>query len=230
MNTFTLHVEEDGLAALTFDLPGEKVNKFSSAVVAEFADVLVRLSREARIRALVLRSGKPDVFIAGADVKEFASVKGEDVRTAVERVQSLFEQLANLPYPTVAAINGACLGGGTELALACDHRLMSDGPKAQIGLPEVRLGIFPAWGGVTRLPRVVGLAPALDLILTGKSLDARRAKRIGLVDEAVPAAILDDFARRFARERLGGPKAARRTAAASRSPSAPSRRRRSGGG
>ena len=206
MSAFSLHVEEGGLALLTFDLPGEKVNKLSAAVVAEFADVLVRLSREARIRGLIVRSGKPDVFVAGADVREFSAVRPEDVRTAVERVQSLFEQLANLPYPTVAAIGGACLGGGTELALACDYRLMSDGPKAQIGLPEVKLGIFPAWGGVTRLPRVVGLAPALDLILTGKALDARRARKIGLVDEAVPAAILEDFARRFARERLGGGK------------------------
>ncbi|HYX19352.1 MAG TPA: enoyl-CoA hydratase-related protein, partial [Thermoanaerobaculia bacterium] len=188
MSAFTLQVEEGGLAVLTFDVPGEKVNTFSTPVGLEFADVLVRLSREARIRALVIRSGKPEVFIAGADIREFSTIRPEDVRTAVERMQSLFEQLANLPYPTVAAINGACLGGGTELALACDHRLMSDAPRAQIGLPEVRLGIFPAWGGVTRLPRVVGLAPALDLILTGKGLDAKRARRIGLVDEAVPAA------------------------------------------
>ncbi len=206
MTAFDLRVEEDGLAVLTFDLPGEKINKFSTAVVAELGDVLVRLTREARIRALLVRSGKPDIFIAGADVKEFASVRPEDSRTAVERVQSLFEQLANLPYPTVAAINGACLGGGTELALACDYRLMSDSKKAQIGLPEVRLGIFPAWGGCTRLPRVVGLSSALDLILTGKSLDARRAKKIGLVDEAVPAAIFDDWTRRFARSKLGAGK------------------------
>ena len=206
MSAFELQIEEDGLAILTFDLAGEKVNKFSTAVVAELGEVLVRLTREARIRGLLVRSGKPDVFIAGADVKEFASVRPEDARTAVERVQSLFEQLAHLPYPTVAAINGACLGGGTELALACDYRLMSDSKKAQIGLPEVRLGIFPAWGGCTRLPRTVGLAAALDLILTGKSLDARRAKKIGLVDEAVPASILDDYARRFARGKLGGAK------------------------
>jgi len=206
MTAFDIKVEEDGLAVLTFDLPGEKVNKFSTAVVAELGDVLVRLTREARIRALLVRSGKSDVFIAGADVKEFSTVLPEDVRTYVERVQSLFEQLANLPYPTVAAINGACLGGGTELALACDYRLMSDSKKAQIGLPEVRLGIFPAWGGCTRLPRVVGLASALDLILTGKSLDARRAKKIGLVDEAVPAAIFEEWTRRFARSKLGGGK------------------------
>ncbi len=154
------------------------------AVIAELGDVLVRLAREARIRGLLVRSGKPDVFIAGADVKEFTRIQAEDARTAVERVQALFEQLANLPFPTVAAIDGACLGGGTELALACDYRLMSDSKKAQIGLPEVRLGIFPAWGGCTRLPRVVGLAAALDLILTGKSLDAPageedRARRRG---------------------------------------------------
>ncbi len=206
MTAFDLKVEDDGLASLTFDLPGEKVNKFSTGVLAELADVLVRLAREARIRGLLIRSGKPDVFIAGADIKEFTRVRPEDVRPGVERAQSLFEQLANLPYPTVAAIHGACLGGGTELALACDYRLMSDSTKTQIGLPEVRLGIFPAWGGCTRLPRVVGLAAALDLILTGKSLDARRAKRIGLADEAVPGAIFDDWSRRFARDKLGGAK------------------------
>ena len=206
MSAFDLRVEDDGLATLTFDLPGEKVNKFSREVLEELADVLVRLSREARIRGLLIRSGKPDIFIAGADVKEFTRVRPEDVRPGVERVQSLFEQLAHLPYPTVAAIDGACLGGGTELALACDYRLMSDSRKAQIGLPEVRLGIFPAWGGCTRLPKIVGLAAALDLILTGKTLDARRARKIGLVDEAVPATIFEDWTRRFAREKLGSGK------------------------
>ncbi len=206
MTAFDLRVEEDGLAILTFDLPGEKVNKFSTGVIAELGDVLVRLTREARIRGLLIRSGKPEIFIAGADVKEFVGVQADQVRSGVERVQALFEQLANLPYPTVAAINGACLGGGTEMALACDYRVMSDAKKAQIGLPEVRLGIFPAWGGCTRLPRVVGLAAALDLILTGKTLDARRARKIGLVDEEVPAAIFDDWSRRFARSKLGAKK------------------------
>jgi 3-hydroxyacyl-CoA dehydrogenase/enoyl-CoA hydratase/3-hydroxybutyryl-CoA epimerase len=203
MSVFELEIEKDGLAVLTFDAPGEKVNTFSAAVLAELADVLLRLSREPRIRALLVRSGKSDTFIAGADVREFTSVPPADVRTGAERGQSLLEQLANLPYPTVAAVNGACLGGGTEFALACDYRVMSDSKRAQIGLPEVRLGIFPAWGGCTRLPRVVGLASALDLILTGRSLDARRAKKIGLVDEAVPSAIIDDWARSFARSKLG---------------------------
>ena len=212
MNAFTLEIEDDGLGVLTFDRPGEKVNVFSREVFEELSEVLVKLAREPRIKSLLVRSGKPDSFIAGADVREFVSVPSDAIREGSARGQALFEQLARLPYPTVAAINGICLGGGTELALACDYRIMSDSPKAKIGLPEVRLGIFPAWGGCARLPRVVGLQKALDLILTGKQLDARRAKKIGLVDEAVPAAIFEDFARKFARGKIGQrkPRAARR--------------------
>lgn len=206
MKALDLQVADDGLAVLTFDLPGEKVNKFSREVFAELAEVLVRLAREPRVRGLLIRSGKPDVFIAGADVKEFVNLAPADAVEGVRRGQALFEQLAHLAFPTVAAINGACLGGGTELALACDYRLMSDSPKAKIGLPEVRLGIFPAWGGSTRLPKLVGLQAALDLILTGKQLEAKRARKIGLVDEAVPAAIFDDWTRRFARGQLGAAK------------------------
>lgn len=206
MSAFHLDVAPDGLAVLTFDLPGEKVNKFSREVFVELSEWLVRLSQDPRVRALLVVSGKPDVFIAGADIKEFTQVKPEDASAGSARGQALFEQLARLPFPTVAAINGVCLGGGTEFALACDWRLMSDGPAARIGLPEVRLGIFPAWGGCVRLPRVVGLANALDLILTGKQIDARRAKRIGLVDEAVPAPIFDEYARRFARSKIGAGK------------------------
>jgi len=203
MSAFDLSVQEDGLGILTFDRPGEKVNVFSRAVFEELSDVLVRLGREPRIRSLLIRSGKPDTFIAGADVKEFVSLPPDRIGEGSARGQALFEHLARLPYPTVAAINGACLGGGTELALACDYRVMSDSPKARIGLPEVRLGIFPAWGGCARLPRLVGLQKALDLILTGKQLDARRARKIGLVDEATPAPIFEEFSRRFAREKIG---------------------------
>ena len=206
MSSFQLNIEEDGLGILTFDRPGEKVNTFSREVFEEFSDVLVRLARETRLKGLLVRSGKPDTFIAGADVKEFVDLPAARIREGSARGQALFEQLARLPIPTVAAINGTCLGGGTELALACDYRLMSDAPRAKIGLPEVRLGIFPAWGGCARLPRLVGLAAALDLILTGKQLDARRARKIGLVDEAVPAAIFEEWTRRFAREKRGGGK------------------------
>jgi len=200
---FDLALGEDGLAILTFDLPGEKVNKFSRGSIRELAEMLLRLDREPRIRALLIRSGKPGVFIAGADIKEFVSTPASEARDSVRAVQALFEQLSHLPYPTIAAIDGVCLGGGTELALACDYRVMSDSKKSQIGLPEVRLGIFPAWGGCTRLPRLVGLQKALDLILTGKTLDARRAKKIGLVDAAIPAAIFADSALAFARGHIG---------------------------
>lgn len=205
-NAFEVAIEEDGLSVLTFDLPGEKVNKFTREVLAELSTVLVRLSREPRARALLIRSGKPGSFIAGADVKEFTRARPEEAAEGARRGQAIFEQLAHLSFPTVAAIDGTCLGGGTELALACDHRLMSDSARARIGLPEVRLGLFPAWGGCARLPRLVGLPAALDLILTGKQVDARRARKIGLVDEAIPASIFDDEARRFARSRIGSAK------------------------
>ena len=206
MTVFDLQIGADGLAVVTFDLPGEKVNKFSRAVLEELESLVGRLAGETRIGALLLQSGKPDVFIAGADVKEFVNARPEDSSELVRRVQGLFERVARLSFPTVAAIDGACLGGGTELALCCDYRVMSDSRKSQIGLPEVRLGIFPAWGGTTRLPRLVGLSAALDLILTGKTLDARRARKIGLVDEAVPAAIFRDWARTFAAGKAGSAK------------------------
>jgi 3-hydroxyacyl-CoA dehydrogenase/enoyl-CoA hydratase/3-hydroxybutyryl-CoA epimerase len=135
MNAFDLRIEEEGLGIVTFDLPGEKVNKFSREVFAELSQLLVRLAREPRVRSLLIRSGKPDIFIAGADIKEFLHTAPEEASEGVQRGQAIFEQLAHLPYPTVAAINGACLGGGTELALACGYRVMSDAPKARIGLP-----------------------------------------------------------------------------------------------
>ncbi|HYT32106.1 MAG TPA: enoyl-CoA hydratase-related protein, partial [Thermoanaerobaculia bacterium] len=203
MPAFNLQIDPDGLAILTFDLPGEKVNKFSKPVLAELDEVVGRLAGDMRVRALLIESGKPDVFIAGADVKEFVTAKPHEVEPGVRQVQQLFQRVACLGFPTVAAIGGACLGGGTELALACDYRLMSDSKKAQVGMPEVRLGIFPAWGGTTRTPRLVGLASGLDLILTGKSLNARRAQKVGLVDEAVPAPIFGEYIRRFARGKIG---------------------------
>ncbi|HEX7579701.1 MAG TPA: enoyl-CoA hydratase-related protein, partial [Thermoanaerobaculia bacterium] len=183
---FRLEVGPDGLAVVTFDLPGEKVNKYSASVVKELDALLDRLAAMKEVKALVLFSGKPDVFIAGADVKEFSDASEETVRATVERGQALFGKMANLPFPTVAAIHGACLGGGCETVLAMDWRLASDSKKTQVGLPEVKLGIIPAWGGTTRLPRTIGLAGALDIILNGKALDGKRAKKAGLVDEVVP--------------------------------------------
>jgi 3-hydroxyacyl-CoA dehydrogenase/enoyl-CoA hydratase/3-hydroxybutyryl-CoA epimerase len=205
-SAFRLAVE-DALAILTFDLPGEKVNKFSTPVMEELSSWIDKLSAASDVRALLLRSGKPDIFIAGADVREIESLRTpEEGKTASVVGQRIFERWARLPFPTIAAIHGACLGGGTELALACDFRVCSDSPKTRIGLPEVNLGILPAWGGTQRLPRLVGLAAALDLILTGKSIDGKRAARIGLADAAVPEAIFSEWSAAFARGKFGARK------------------------
>jgi len=204
-NAFRIEREGD-LAVVWFDLPGEKVNKFSSSVMTEFAAVVDELERSADIKRVVVASGK-SVFIAGADVSEFSKATSpEQAREYVRFGQQTLHRFSKLPAVKVAAINGACLGGGCELALSCDWRVMSDSPKAQIGLPEVKLGIFPAWGGATKLPRLIGLPAALDIILNGKAVEGKRAKRMGLVDEVAPAPILLDVAKSFAAKgkRRGG--------------------------
>ncbi len=143
------------------------------------------------VRALIVRSGKPGAFIAGADVNEIAAIATADEGTAAAREgQRIFWRLERLPILTIAAIDGLCLGGGTELVLACTIRIATQSPQTRIGLPEVRLGILPGFGGTTRLPRLVGLAAALPIILTGSPVDARKAQRVGLVDEAVPPSVL----------------------------------------
>jgi 3-hydroxyacyl-CoA dehydrogenase / enoyl-CoA hydratase / 3-hydroxybutyryl-CoA epimerase len=204
MSAFDLQIDDDGFALLTFDLPGEKVNKLSSFVMEELARAIETLERSAGVRSLLLQSGKSDIFIAGADVREIENVGDADGgRRASKLGQELFERFARLPFTTTAAIHGACLGGGTELALACDYRVISDGTKTRIGLPEVQLGILPAWGGTQRLPRLVGIRAGLDLILTGRTLDGRRAGKIGLADAVVPSPIFSSWAQEFARGKTG---------------------------
>ena len=198
-NAFRIERQGD-LAIIWFDLPGEKVNKFSSAVMQEFASVVDALASSDAGR-IILASGKPSIFIAGADVSEFSKVTSDEQAKEYTRFgQQVFHRFSQLPQVKVAAINGACLGGGCEIALSCDYRVMSDNPKAIIGLPETKLGIFPAWGGTTKLPRLIGLPAAIDIILNGKTLDGRRAKKIGLVDDVVPQAILLDVAKRFSQK------------------------------
>jgi 3-hydroxyacyl-CoA dehydrogenase/enoyl-CoA hydratase/3-hydroxybutyryl-CoA epimerase len=196
----TFSLERDGeLAVLWFDLPGEKVNKFSSAVMTEFASIVDDLERSTDIKQLIVASRKPGIFIAGADVSEFTKATSPEQAKEYTRFgQQTLHRFSKLPQVKVAAINGACLGGGCELALSCDWRVMSDDPKAKIGLPEVNLGIFPAWGGATKLPRLIGLPNALDIILNGKQLDGKRAKKVGLVDEVVEPGVLLDVAKAFA--------------------------------
>ena len=192
-------VERHGdLAILWFDLPGEKVNKFSSAVLREFSSVLDQIGAS-DLKKLIIASRKPGIYIAGADVTEFTTVTGPDQAKAYVLLgQEVFTKLSKLPQVTVAAIDGACVGGGCEMALSCDWRVATDSPKTTIGLPEVKLGIFPAWGGTSKLPRLIGLPGALDIILQGKTLNGKRAKKAGLVDEVVEAGVLLDVARKFA--------------------------------
>jgi 3-hydroxyacyl-CoA dehydrogenase/enoyl-CoA hydratase/3-hydroxybutyryl-CoA epimerase len=197
----------DAIAVVTFDLPGEPVNKLSNAVRVEFEALLIRLRDDAEVKGVVLISGKPDTFIAGADIEEFTALT---TQTEAERLsfegQEMVSRVETLPKPVVAAIHGACLGGGLELALACHYRIASDHHKTQLGLPEVQLGLIPGAGGCQRLPRLVGLRAALDMILAGKSERAAKALRIGLVDEVVPPSVLRpvavETARRLVRDGL----------------------------
>src|SRR5207237_5267777 len=197
--TRAFRIERDGdLAVVWFDLPGEKVNKFSSSVMMEFASIVDEMERASDVKRIILASGKPSIFIAGADIAEFSKATSpEQAKEYLRFGQKTFHRFSKLPQVTVAAINGACLGGGCEIAISCDWRVISDSPKATIGLPETKLGIFPAWGGTTKLPRLIGLPAALDIILKGKSLDGRRAKKVGLVDEVVAGAILLEVAKQF---------------------------------
>ncbi len=180
-------VGADGIAEIRFDTPGEKVNLISPQSLAALDDAISFLERQEGLRGAIILSLKPRVFIAGADVKLIAGVKSfEEGRGKSLSGQLAFGHLERLPCPTVAAIAGACLGGGLELALACRWRVAADSEEVRIGLPEVKLGIIPGWGGTQRLPRRVGLPAALDLILSGRTLDARAASRLGLVDAVVP--------------------------------------------
>jgi 3-hydroxyacyl-CoA dehydrogenase/enoyl-CoA hydratase/3-hydroxybutyryl-CoA epimerase len=168
---------------LTIDLTGRPVNVLSRQVLADLDEALDAVLQASRTTLLVVRSGKKSGFVAGADLVEFEAVADAAAAQAISAAgQKVFAKLAALPMPTVAAVSGFCLGGGLELALACDYRLVFDSPQTQLGLPEVRLGLLPAWGGTQRLPRLVGLERALRMILSGNSLSAREALACGLAD------------------------------------------------
>jgi 3-hydroxyacyl-CoA dehydrogenase / enoyl-CoA hydratase / 3-hydroxybutyryl-CoA epimerase len=192
----------DGVAEIRIDLPNRPVNVLSARMVEEFTAVLERLeSGRDGARAAIIVSGKPGVWIAGADVEQLREIRTAADGEALSRsAHELLGRLENLRLPVVAAIDGAALGGGLEVALACTYRIASDGPKTKLALPEVQLGLLPGAGGTQRLPRLVGLREALELMLTGKQLDGRRARRMGLVDEVVPQAILEARAREAAVE------------------------------
>lgn len=182
----------DGVLVLSFDREGESVNTFGQGVLIELNSLLERIALEPP-KALVLRSAKEKGFIAGADIREFQEFDAKGtIGDSIRRGQNLFQRIAELPFPTVAAIHGFCMGGGTEISLACRYRVASNDPSTKIGLPEVMLGIFPGWGGSARLPQLVGAPAAMDMMLTGRSLSASAARAIGLIDKVVdPAGLIE---------------------------------------
>jgi 3-hydroxyacyl-CoA dehydrogenase / enoyl-CoA hydratase / 3-hydroxybutyryl-CoA epimerase len=187
--------DADGLAWLTFDRADERVNTLSADAMRELGAVLDALDAEPP-RGLVIESGKSGGFIAGADIAEFGRVSDADgARQLVARGWDLFNRLAAVPWPTCALVRGFCVGGGTELALACRFIVAVDEPGTRFSLPEVMLGIVPGWGGMLRLPARVGAPAALDMMLTGRALDVRRARKLGLVDDVAPARLMREHAR-----------------------------------
>ncbi len=193
--------DNDGIKILELDLEGEKVNKLSKEVLIRLSEIFSDLEKSKTTKALVILSKKPKIFIAGADIEEIKALKTPDAcSTAAAQGQMIVSMPEDLPFPVIAAINGACLGGGCELSLACDYRIASDDPSTKIGLPETQLGIIPGFGGCVRLPRVIGIQAALDIILAGKSVPAKKAYKLGLVDECVPATALEEYAISYAKK------------------------------
>ncbi len=196
-----LERDADGIAWLSLDHAASATNVLSTEVLEQFAACLDELGSDAP-KGLVIQSAKSNGFIAGADVHEIAAVDDYDTALAlVRRVQALFDRLAALPFATVAAISGFCLGGGLELALACRYRVVDEAPATRLGLPEVMLGFHPGWGGTVRLTRLIGAPAAFDLMLSGRSVDARTARRLGLADAVVPNRHLKRAAQILIRER-----------------------------
>ncbi|HID38898.1 MAG TPA: hypothetical protein EYP36_05230 [Calditrichaeota bacterium] len=202
---FFLEDLQDNISVLYFDLQGESVNKFSTPVMKELGKVTDELEKRSDIRCLLFMSRKPGIFIAGADVNEIKDLRDEAKGYEVARQgQDIFKRFGELPFITISVIDGACMGGGTEISLACDYRLATEHPKTKIALPEVNLGILPGWGGTSRLPRMVGLQRALDMILTGRNYDAKRAWKNGVVDKVIPHEWALEKALEFAKEILAG--------------------------
>ena len=201
-------VDKGDIALLELDLVGEKVNKLSTPVMTRLQEVVNEL-KNSKYKAVVLISRKSKIFIAGADIEEIKRINSkEEFNKVISQAHEILNGLEDLPQVTIAAIHGACMGGGCELVLTCDYRLCSDASETRIGLPETKLGIIPGFGGCVRLPRTVGLPASLDIILAGKAVDGRKAEKIGLVDGCVPTQQLEERAMAMAREKIeaGGKK------------------------
>lgn len=205
-NPYALSTEiVNGVAVITIDLPNEPVNKLNRAVKDEFVALFDRLERDLNVRAAVLISGKKDSFIAGADIEEFLELKSAaEAERMSHEGQLLLDSVHEQRTPLVMAIHGACVGGALELSLAAHYRIATDHPKTVLALPEVQIGLIPGAGGTQRLPRLIGIRAALDMILTGKNIRAKKAMQIGLVDELVHPSILRRIAIQRAQEIADG--------------------------
>jgi 3-hydroxyacyl-CoA dehydrogenase/enoyl-CoA hydratase/3-hydroxybutyryl-CoA epimerase len=189
-------IGDDHICLLTFDRPESGANIFDTATLDELNEHLDSIENDSSLRGLIIASAKKSIFIAGADLKTLLQqAQSGDMRAFIAKGQQVFNRLADLKIPTVAAIHGASAGGGYEVALACDYRIASDDPATRIGLPETTLGLIPAWGGCTRLPRLIGSEKAAEVILKGKLYSAQEALKLGLVDEIAPRDQLLDRAR-----------------------------------
>ncbi|WP_413574624.1 3-hydroxyacyl-CoA dehydrogenase NAD-binding domain-containing protein [Bdellovibrio sp. HCB290] len=192
------------IAVVEFDLVGEKVNKFSTPVMMRLKDVVEEL-RKSSYKAVIFKSMKPKIFIAGADIEEIKGMTTPDqFNNAVKAGQEIMNMVEDLPMPTIAAVNGACMGGGCEFIMACDYRIASDDSSTKIGLPEIQLGILPGFGGTQRMPRIMGLQASLDIILAGKAVNSKKAQKSGLVDKVVHQNLLDEQAIKWAKEIIAG--------------------------
>ena len=198
-----LNISKKGVCNLVFDLKQEKINKLSSSVLLELDKILDDISSNKNIKILVISSKKESIFIAGADIKEIRDISNKnDAYKKVKKGQDILNKIELLPFPTISVIDGACMGGGLELALACDYRIATDGKKVQLGLPEVNLGIIPGFGGTQRLPKLVGLNESVKMILSGKAVNYKKAYKIGLVDLMVRQEFLKDQLNDFIAEVL----------------------------
>ncbi|MCG7531729.1 fatty acid oxidation complex subunit alpha FadJ [Psychrobium sp. MM17-31] len=203
MSTFTTTINDDNIAIISMDVAGEKMNTLRAEFGEQMTTVLDELEANSALKGVVVISGKPDNFIAGADITMLDSCQSRDDVLSISRMgQQMFDRIENMKVPVVAAINGPCLGGGLELAMACHARVCTDDAKTVLGLPEVQLGLLPGSGGTQRLPALVGVAKSLDMMLTGKQLRAKQAKKAGLVDDVVPKTILLEAALKLASKKV----------------------------
>ncbi len=202
-------IGDDYICVLTFDRPESGANIFDAATLDELNEHLDFVEHEASLRGLIIASAKKSIFVAGADLKTLLQqAQSGEMREFIAKGQRIFNRLAELKIPTVAAIHGASAGGGYEVALACDYRVATDDPATRIGLPETTLGLIPAWGGCTRLPRLVGAEKAAEVILKGKLYSAQEALKLGLIDETAPRDQLVERARKKLGEGKRKPSAA----------------------